>query len=273
MAISAKDVMSLRKMSGLGMMECKHALTETDGDIEKAVNLLRQKGLAKMDSRADRAASQGRIAIALSDDKTKIAMVQINTETDFTANNDAFKAMAETVVAEALKQGCGDVQKTDAMQQVIDGVRLTTKENVQFAQGKVAGGRDTSKVGSYLHFTGRIGVVIDVDAEDQAMASDELLTDLCMHIAAASPSPVAVNEEGIPSDVIEKEREIAKSQAIEQGKPPQIAEKIVEGKIRKYYEEHVLLRQAFIKDDKKQIKDLLPSGVTIREFARYQLGA
>ena len=270
--ISAKDVMSLRKKTGLGMMECKQALAETDGDIDQAVDLLRQRGLAKMDSRADRESTQGRIAVAISDDQSKAAIVEMNTETDFTASNDVFKAMADQIVAEALKQDAGEVQKTDAMQAAIDEVRLTTKENVQFAQGKVLGGSGGSKVGQYLHFTGQIGVLVEVDVSGGGQADDALLTDLCMHVAAASPAPIAVDDDGVPEEVVAKEREIAKAQAIEQGKPEQIAEKMVEGKVRKFYEENVLLKQAFIKDDKKRIKDLLPQGVAIKNFVRYQLG-
>ncbi len=271
MAISAKDVMALRKRSGLGMMECKQALTETTGDIDKAMDLLRERGLAKMDSRADRAASEGLIAIAISPDRTKGAIVEVNSETDFTAKNDAFKAMADSIAKDAMTQGGGDVKKSDAMQKIIDEVRLTTKENVQFARGKSFGGAN-SRVGSYLHFTGQIGVVVEADVSGGGEASEELMADLCMHIAAATPSPLSVAEDGVPADVLEKERQIAAAQAAQQNKPPQIAEKIVEGKVRKFYEEYVLLNQPFIKDDKKRIKDLLPKGVTIKQFVRYQLG-
>ena len=271
-AISAKDVMSLRKKTGLGMMECKQALAETDGDVDRAIDLLRQKGLAKMDSRADRQASEGRIGIAFSDDKTKAAIVELNTETDFTAGNDAFKALVQNVVNQSMSQGSGDVENTDAIQGAIDELRLTTKENVQFARGRVLGGKSRSKIGSYLHFTGQVGVLVEVEASEGGQVTDQLLSDLCMHIAAASPPPIAVDETGVDPKIVEKEREIAKAQAIEQGKPEQIAEKMVEGKIRKFYEDHVLMKQSFIKDDKKQIKDLFPTGVVVKNFVRYQLG-
>ncbi len=271
MAITAKEVMSLRKKTGLGMMECKQALSEVGGDLDKAVDLLRQRGLARMDSRSDRESSQGRVAVAINPDHTKAAIIEINTETDFTAGNDAFKTMMDAVAAEALKQPAGDAQKNDAIQAVIDEVRLTTKENVQFARGRVLGGQAGSKVGSYVHFTGQIGVVVELETSG-ADVSDELLTNLCMHVTAVTPAPIAVTEEGVPDEVIEKERQIARAQAIEQGKPEQIAQKIVEGKVRKFYEEHVLVKQAFIKDDKQRIADLLPAGVAIKGFVRYQLG-
>ncbi|MFP4143660.1 MAG: translation elongation factor Ts [Phycisphaeraceae bacterium] len=267
MAIAAKDVMALRRQTGLGMMECKQALEETDGDIQKAVDMLRQKGLARMDSRAERTSAEGRLAASVSDDRSKGALVEVNTETDFTASNEAFTEMVQKIADQALEQEPGGVEKTDAMQAQIDEVRLTTKENVQFGRGKVLGGAGRT-VGSYVHFTGKVGVLVEVEGE----ASDDLLKDLCMHISAVSPSPVGVTEEDVPQDVVEKEREIAKGQAIEQGKPEEIAEKMVEGKIRKFYDENVLIRQPFIKDDKKQIKDLLPEGTTIKHFVRYQVG-
>ncbi|MFA9476764.1 translation elongation factor Ts [Phycisphaerales bacterium AB-hyl4] len=267
MAITAKDVMALRQKTGLGMMECKEALTEVDGDVDKAVDLLRQRGLAKMDSRSERTSAEGRINAAVSDDGSKGAIVEINSETDFTASNDAFLAMADTVATEAIKGEPGEVVTNDAMKAAIDEVRLTTKENIQFARGAVLGGPG-STVGQYVHFTGKVGVLIELDGK----ADDALLKDLCMHISAVSPAPLGVTEDEVPAEVVEKEREIAKAQAIESGKPEQIAEKMVEGKIRKFYDETVLLRQPFIKDDKKQIKDLLPNGVTIKKFVRYQVG-
>ena len=271
-AINAKDVMSLRKKTGLGMMECKQALSEADGDVDKAIDLLRQKGLAKMDGRTDRQSKEGRIAIAVEEGGAKAAIVEINSETDFTAGNDAFKSLVDSVVAQSLAQGAGEVEKTDEMQVAIDEVRLTTKENVRFARGQVLGGQSSSKIGNYLHFTGQIGVLVEVDTSGGGQVTDELLADLCMHIAAASPPPIAVDEEGVDPSIVEKEREIAKAQAIEQGKPEQIAEKMVTGKVRRFYEDHCLLKQAFIKDDKKRIKDLLPAGIAVKGFVRYQLG-
>ena len=268
MAITAADVMALRKATGLGMMECKHALTEAGGDIDKAKDTLRMKGLAKMDSRADRSSTEGKIAVAMADDKTKAAIVEIATETDFVAGNEAFAHMAQSVAQEALRQGPGAVQKTDVMQTAIDDVRLTTKENVHFNQGTVLGG-PVSRVGSYVHFTGKIGVLIEVEG---TAPNDQLLKDLCMHISAISPAPLGVTEDQIPAEVLEKERQIAKGQAIESGKPEHIAEKMVEGKIRKFLDEVVLLRQPFIKDDKQQVASLLPQGTTIKSFVRYHLG-
>ncbi len=147
-------------------------------------------------------------------------------------------------------------------------MRITTKENVQFGRGVVLGGPG-SVIGNYVHFTGKVGVLVELTG---GSVDEELLKDLGMHISAASPAPLGITEDDIPKDLVDKEREIAKQQAIEQGKPENIAEKMVEGKIRKYYDDVALLRQPFIKDDKKQIKDLLPEGVQIKNFARFQVG-
>lgn len=273
MAISAKDVMSLRQKTGLGMMECKAALTETGGDIGKAIDLLRQRGLAKMDTRADRVSAEGRVAAAVNDDQSKAAIVEVNTETDFTANADAFKKMMRKVAAEALSHAPGRVEKNDAIQAAVDDVRITTKENVQFARAAVLGGPG-SKVGSYVHFTGKTGTLVelDVSAGDPAKVTNELLADLCMHVTAISPAPLGVDKNDIPQDIVAKERQIAKAQAMESGKPENIAEKMVEGKLRRFYEERALLLQPFVKDDKKQVKDLLPPGIRIKSFVKYQVG-
>ena len=271
MAVAAKDVIKVRNKTGLGMMECKKALEEAGGDIQKAVDLLRQKGLAKMDSRSERPSAEGRIGVAVDAARAKGAIVEVNTETDFTAKSEPFVKMMQAVATEALKQSAGAVQVTPEIQRLIDDVRLTTKENVQFARGQVAGGQADNRVGSYLHFTGKVGVLVELQIAGGAL-SDELLSDLCMHVTAISPSPLGICEADIAADIVEREKQIAKAQAIEQGKPEAIAEKMVVGKLRKFYEEHCLNLQVFIKDDKKRIKDLLPQGVTIKSFVRYQVG-
>ena len=268
-AITAKDVNELRQSTGLGMMECKAALVETNGDKQAAIDLLRKKGLAKMDSRADRESKQGRVFAATSADGSKAALVELNTETDFTANADPVKAAGAKIAELAVAGAAGEVTKTDAMQSAVDDVRLTTKENIQFSRGVVLGGPGKT-VGSYVHFTGQIGVIIEAEAGGQTLPP-ELLKELCMHISAATPVPLGVRDEDIDPAILDKEREIAKAQAIESGKPAQIAEKMVEGKVRKFLEETVLLKQPFIKDDKKKVGDLLPKGVTITRFARYQI--
>lgn len=272
MASSAKDVMDLRNKTGLGMMECKAALEETGGDVTKAVELLRKKGLAKMDGRTDRATAEGRATAIVSPDRTKGVVVEVNTETDFVAKHENFAAMLKKMAEESIKQPAGAVAKTDVMQSEIDQLRLTTKENIQFGRGKVLGGQADRVVGSYVHFTGKIAVIVELEATDPASVSSELLSDICMHIAAVSPIPLGVVEADVPAEIIEKEKQIAKAQAIEQGKPENIAEKMVTGKIRKFYEDHCLNLQLFIKDDKKRIHEILPKGAKILSFVRYQVG-
>jgi len=267
MAISAKDVMALRKKSGLGMMECKEALEETGGDLQAAEDMLRQKGLAKMDGRTDRASAEGRIASAISSDGSKGSIIEVNTETDFTAGNDQFKSMAQNLADMALSQEPGDVSKSDAMQKTIDEVRLTTKENVQFGRGAVAGGAGR-KVGAYVHHNGKVGAIVEVEGDAPA----DLLRDICMHVVSIVPTPIGIVDADVPAELVAKEREVAKAQAIESGKPENIAEKMVEGKVRKFFEENTLLKQKFVKDEKKIIKDILPKGATITKFVRYQLG-
>lgn len=267
MAITAKDVKSLRDKTGLGMMECKAALDETDGNVQAAIEMLRARGLKSMDGRADRESAEGRIAAALADDRSKAVLVEVRTETDFTAKNDAFVAMVKNVADLALKQPAGDVQKSDDIQAPIDEIRLTTKENAQFARGKVVGGAG-SFIGSYVHHNGKVGVLVELTGPVPV----ELVNDLCMHVTAVVPVPLGVRDEDVPADIITKEREIAKQSAIESGKPEQIAEKMVEGKMRKFFEDNTLLKQKFVKDDKKTIQELLPKGVTIKSFTRYELG-
>lgn len=267
MAISAKEVMALRKKSGLGMMECKQALEESGGDAAAAEQVLRQRGLAKMDSRAGRESAEGRIGVAISNDRVKGAIVEINTETDFTASNPTFKQMVATIATEALSQEIGEVQASAAIVAAVDELRLTTKENVQFKRGTVIGGAG-SKLGAYAHHNGRLGALVEVDGD----IPDQLLSDLCMHVVGATPTPLGIVDQDISDQIVEEERKIARAQALESGKPENIVEKIIEGKMRKFFEQNTLLKQPFVKDDKKQVKDILPKGVTIKSFVRFELG-
>lgn len=267
MSFTAKDVMQLRKSTGLGMADCKKALEKAEGDMDKAAEIVRAEFGAKMDGRADRESGEGRIAIAVADDKSKGAIVRVNTETDFTAKNDAFIAMAQQVADLALAQDTGDVAANDEIEAAMKDVRLTTGENVQFGEGTVFGGAGHT-VGSYVHFTGKVGVLIDIEGE----ADEQLCKDLCMHISAIVPEALGVNEEDVPADVIDKEKQAAKQEALDSGKPEEIAEKMVVGKMRKYLDSVVLLRQPFVKDDKQQIQDILPEGVTIKSFKKLTVG-
>ncbi|MEM1353257.1 MAG: translation elongation factor Ts [Planctomycetota bacterium] len=271
MAITAKDVKALRDATGLGMTDCKKALEEAEGDMEKAAEIARTKFGAKMAGRTDRESAEGRVAFARADDGSKAAIVQINTETDFTAKNDAFIAMAQQVADLAAGLPAGEVAANDGMDAAMQDVRLTTGENVQFGEGVVFDAGKPGCVGGYVHFTGKVGVLIQLDTEGET-PSDELVKDLCMHISAIVPEALGVTEDEVPAEVIEKEKQFAKQEAIDSGKPEEIAEKMVVGKMRKYLDSVVLLRQPFIKDDKQKVQDILPAGVTIKAFKKIVIG-
>ncbi len=260
MKITPQDVMKLRQKSGLGIMDCKTALEEAEGDMELAEDNLRKKGLSKMDGRVDRESSEGCITIAFTNDLSKCAIIEVTTETDFTANSTNFVYMVDDVSQLALMQPAGSVEKTDTMQNVIDDIRVITKENILYRRGEVFEG---GTIGSYVHHDGKTGVVVQVDGE----IDDAVLHKICLHVAAVVPAPLGIND--IPDAILDKELEIAKAQAV--GKPENIAEKMVEGKIRKYLDSVVLLRQSLVMDTKTRIKDVL-AGASIRKFVKYQVG-
>jgi len=270
MAISAKDVMSLRQRTGMGMMECKKALNEADGDFEAAVGILREAAKGKMDERTDRAAAEGTLAVAAAEDQSAAAIIEINTETDFTARNDSLIEAADKIVDIALAGDAGEVTPGDEITQLIDDVRLTTKENISFARGvKLTG----PKVGSYLHHNRQIGALVVVEGD----VDNETLTGLAQHISAADgtmlPSPQAVDEAGLPADVVEAKKAEFVKEAEQSGKPAEIAEKMSTGKLRKWIDENTLLGQAYVKDmtGKTKVGELL-DGAKVLDFKRYQVG-
>ncbi len=266
MAISPQDVKALRERTGMGMMDCKGALAEADGDMEAAVEVLRKKAKGKMDERTDRAVAEGTLAVAHRSDA--VAIVELNTETDFTARNQNTVDAAEKIAQLALEKADGEVQTDDAIQQEVDNVRFTTKENCSFRRGhKLSGGR----LGAYLHHNRQYGVILQAEGD----LDDELLTGLCQHVASHQPTPLAVDEASLPADAVEKQQREAKEEAEAMGKPPEIAEKIANGKIRKWVDEHTLLGQQYVRDmqGKSQVKDALPAGATIKTFVRYKVGA
>jgi len=265
--ISAKDVMALRQRTGLGMMDCKEALTVNGGDMEKAVEWLRTKLKGKMDERAGRAMAQGRLAIATSPDRKAVAIVEINVETDFTARNEMVEKAANEIASIALSGPTGDVAANDRITSIVDNIRITTGENTVYRRGlKLV----AICVGAYLHFDNQKAAVITFDGEVDA----EVAKGICMHIVSHVPTPQGVSDKDIPADIVSRQRELAKQEAIESGKPPEIAEKMVEGKIRKFLQEITLLDQKYVKDPegKKSVKDVLPKGVTITGFQRLEVG-
>lgn len=261
MAISAKDVMALRQRTGLGMMECKKALTETNGDMDAAVDKLRAELKGKMDERSDREAAEGAVAAAQSD--SGAALIELISETDFAAKNDSFLAGAKKIADAALAAGEGALEATDEMKAIIDELRITIKENISLRRAHKFDG----KVGHYVHHNNQVGVIVKAEGE----IDDDLLTGICQHIAASVPVALAVDEAGLPADEVEKQRQAAIDEAKETGKPQEIAEKIATGKLRKWVDENTLMGQVYLRemDKKKPIRDFLPKGAKIVDFVRF----
>ena len=267
MELNAKDVMKLRDRTGLPMMACKGALIECKGDFEKAEDFLRKQLKGKMDTKTDRAAGEGRVAIAKS--REAAAIVEVRAETDFTAKNATFGDAVQKIAEMALGSNAGDVAPTPAMKAVVDDLRITTGENVTFIRAhKLLQDPGSGAFGSYVHHDFKTGVLVQAEGS----INDETLRNICMHITAATPRPVAVAIKDIPEDIAAKERKFRVEQAIESGKPKEIAEKMVEGGMRKFFEERALLEQPFVRDESKKIKDIVGSGATVVAFLRWQVG-
>jgi elongation factor Ts len=259
---TAKDVMALRQKTGLGMMDCKQALKENNGDPKAAEEWLREKRKGKMDQRTERTTGEGRVEIVV--DGPAACIIEIRTETDFTARNENFVSMVQEVAGEAMQQPAGDITATDSMTKRIDDLRITTGENVNFARGeKLEGG----SFGSYVHFDGKRAALVQIEGEADA----QLLKGICQHIVFHDP--IGISEEDVPADKIEQIRADAMREAEESGKPAEIAQKMADGKVRKHLQESTLLYQKYVLDETKQVKDVLPAGVSVKKFVRYTLGS
>ncbi len=268
MSVSAKLVKELRERTGAGMMECKKALVETDGDLDAAADLLRKSGQAKADKKAGRVAAEGRVVV--SNDGSRYVIVEVNSETDFVAKDDNFAEFAQQVAAIALSGGATDLAgllASDAGSGSLDEARtaLVAKvgENIGVRRFEVL--QTQGPVGEYVH-GGRIGVVVELDGGDETLARD-----IAMHVAASNPSFVAAAD--VPAEVLEKEREILSAQAEQEGKPANIVEKMVEGRLRKYLAEITLLGQPFVKDPDVTVAQLIKNaGASVVRFVRYEVG-
>ncbi|MEY3143064.1 MAG: Elongation factor Ts [Planctomycetota bacterium] len=262
--ISPKDVMKLRDRTGLGMGDCKNALVEAKGDMDAAEKLIREKMKGKMDARTDRAAGEGCVSIAIAGGKA--AIVEIRSETDFTARNDEFRAMAADVAKMALGHNAGAVTADKAIIDRVDVVRLKTGENISFSRGEVLSG---GSFASYVHHDGKLGVILQYEGGE--MPAD-IGTGICQHIAAIVPTPSAIDSSGLDPAVVAAKRAEAVAEAQASGKPAQIAEKMAEGKLRKFFEEVTLLGQPYVRDDKMQVGQVVPKGVKLVKFVRVRLG-
>lgn len=268
--ITAAMVKELRELTGAGMMDCKKALTETNGDKQKAIDFLREKGIAKAAKKAGRIAAEGVVA-AFVDEAAKVgAVVEVNCETDFVANTDKFHALADKVAKHIMAENPADMDALNAS--MLDGKSVADfiKEAIanigekidirRFARYETKAGR----IASYIHMGGKIGVLVELSG-----GTAELGKDISMQIAAANPA--CVNRSQVDPAALEHEREVLKKQALEEGKPEKIVEKMVEGRINAYYKEVCLLEQPFVKEPKQSVEKVL-GGVEVARFVRYQLG-
>lgn len=274
MSISAKDVMKLREATGAGMMDCKKALAEAEGDFEKAVEVLRKKGQQVSEKRAGRDADQGLVLIKISDDHTKAAAIELNCETDFVARNEDFKSQGEAFLNAAFENEIDSVSELGNVE--VDGI--TIESHLDSMVGKIGEKIEISKVIyinttgyliEYIHPGNQLGVIVEFEGE----LKDEVAgRDVAMQVAAMNP--ISVNREGVDASLVEKELEIAKEQLINEGKPAEIAEKAAQGKLRRFYEERVLLEQKFVKDNGISVKEFLQNNDAplVSSFHRIQLG-
>lgn len=270
-AITAKMVKELRETTGAGMMDCKKALSETDGDMDAAIEFLRKKGMAGADKKAGRVAAEGVIAIAISDDKKKGAIAEVNCETDFVAKGDEFKDFANEVAQIALNQNVVDpeaiLNEKMASGATVDERRreLIAKIGENMTIRRIGELETTGLVGSYQHGE-KIGVIVAIEGGDEALARD-----IAMHIAATNPK--ALDADSLDPELVEKERAFQIEQAQESGKPMNIIEKMIEGRMRKFLQEITLVGQPFVKDPDQTIEQLLKAnGATVIDYIRFEVG-
>ena len=273
MQITASMVKELRERTGSGMMECKKALQEAEGNIDVAIENMRKSGMAKADKKSGRVAAEGRVVIAISDDGKKAAVVEVNCETDFVSGGDDFLSFVTAIAKTALANQPADIAALSEM--TLDGASETIEEarkakiakigeNMQLRRFELLA-TEKGTFGSYLHGV-RMGVLVEMEN-----GNDELIKDVAMHIAASSP--ICVSEADVPADVLEKEKDILRAQALESGKPADIVEKMLTGRIRKYLAEITLLGQSFVKNPDITVETLLSdAGASVNNFVRYEVG-
>ena len=287
MAISASQVKELREMTGVGMMDCKNALQETNGDMEAAIDWLRTRGLAKAAKKAGRVAAEGLVGVA--SEGASAAVVEVNSETDFVARNEEFQAIVSNIARLALGVK-GDVvalgesaypgtgrsvsgELTESIARIGENMTLRRSAVVSVSSGAV---------GSYVHSSvadglGKIGILVGLESTGDTAVLEALGRQIAMHIAATNPLSVSPDE--LPADIVERERAVFKEQAMASGKPAEIAEKMVEGRMRKYYEEVCLLSQTFVIDGETKVEDAIKNAekdagapIKLTEFVRFALG-
>jgi elongation factor Ts len=272
--VTASVVKELREKTGAGMMECKKVLTETDGDIEKAIELLRERGITKAAKKSDRIAAEGIVEAYISDDAKVGVVVEVNSETDFVAKNEEFKKFVNDIAEQIAKENPADVDALLAQKSIKDSSKTVNEvltEKIATIGEKLSIRRferfeTNGLVEKYIHGDGKIGVLVEMEN-----ATTDLAKDICMQIAAAKPE--YLDRASVPAERVDKEMEILKAQAMNEGKPAEIAEKMVQGRIGKFYGEICLVDQEYVKDSSMKISDLLKSkGANIVRFARFEKG-
>ena len=268
--ITAALVKELREITGAGMMDCKKVLVECDGDKDKAIDYLREKGIAKAAKKAGRIASEGVVAAAYCDKCNTAAIVEINSETDFVAKNENFLALVKKIAQHIVATKPADMYALNASEMdgktvadVMTEAVASIGEKLSLRRFEVYSSED-GKLATYIHMGGKIGVIVELSGGDEALGKD-----VAMQIAAAKPQ--CIDRASVDQEALAHEREVLKKQALEEGKPEKIVEKMVDGRINKYYKEVCLVEQEFVKDGDKTIKDIL-GGVEVRRFARFEMG-
>jgi len=263
--INAKLVMTLRNRTGLSMMECKKALTESGGDLDKAEDVLRKSMKGKLDSKTDKPQGEGRVTIAVGANSASI--VELRCNTDFTAKNDLFVKLTDDAAAYGLTQPAGPVTLGGAPLAALEDLRIKTGETIAVGRAEHVAGGSGVVFGQYVHHDGKTAALIKAEGD----ITPEALRQICMHIVAAVPVPKGVNASDIPQALVDKERAFRLSQAIDSGKPKEIAEKMVDGGMRKFYEELALLEQPYVIDPTKKVKDIVGSA-KLHAFWRWAVG-
>lgn len=268
--ITAALVKELREITGAGMMDCKKALVECEGDKDKAIDYLREKGIAKAAKKAGRIASEGVVAAAVTADGKTACIVEINSETDFVAKNENFQNLVKKIAEHIVACKPADMDALNASQMDGKTVADVMTEAVASIGEKLSLRRfevyttEDGQLATYIHMGGKIGVIVELSGGDEALGKD-----VAMQIAAAKPQ--CIGRDDVDQEALAHEREVLRKQALEEGKPEKIVEKMVDGRINKYYKEVCLVEQEFVKDSDKTIKDIL-AGVEVRRFARFEMG-
>ena len=264
-AISAALVKELRERTGLGMMECKKALKAVDGDIEKAIEEMRKSGQAKAAKKAGRTAAEGAVATKVAEDGSYAVMVEVNSETDFAARDENFLAFVETILTAAFDRKEADVAALMAgeLEETRQALIQKIGENISVRRVQLVEG---ARVDAYVHGNKKIAVLVSLSAGEA-----ELARDIAMHVAAVNPQ--VVNKEDMPAELVEKEKEIFKAQAEQSGKPAEIIEKMIGGRINKFLAESSLVEQPFVKDPEVKVGALAKkAGATVEGFVRFEVG-